>query len=98
MRVLVNRTLTSAPPPQMPPVRAKDAPSALPHTYYRSKYQTIRPLARFRIEGRQILVQPFFFGFSAAQSASLIIWPRKLNCPAPCSHSPPSMVTTSPLM
>ena len=43
------------------------------------------------------LDQPRFFGFSACQSASLSSR-RKLNWPAPCSHSPPSMVTTSPLM
>ena len=39
----------------------------------------------------------FFFGFSDCQSSS-VSRSRKLNWPAPCSHSPPSMVTTSPLM
>ena len=34
--------------------------------------------------------------FMACQSASVIWSPKKLNCPAPLSHSPPSIVTTSP--
>src|SRR5882672_1594404 len=38
-----------------------------------------------------------FFGLMAAQSSSVRRF-RKLNWPAPCSHCPPSMVTTSPLM
>src|SRR5262245_51944723 len=41
---------------------------------------------------------PFDFFFRTASQSASLSSRRKLNWPAPCSHSPPSMVTTSPLM
>src|SRR6266403_574989 len=39
-----------------------------------------------------------FFDLIIAHSFSVSSRPSAVNSPAPCSHSPPSMVTTSPLM